>query len=105
VALSGVPRVGETIEVTLRVSTSSGQVLREGHATAQFWAPGHVPGECDPEWNVTAVWDSGNRGFTAFVETHGWAPGTWTVRGKVSAGTPHGPATGISQDFPLLLRA
>jgi len=102
-AVTAAPRAGETIEVTVRCSTTSGEVIRSGHVVAQFWAPGSDRGG-EPDRQVTAVFDPAARGFTCWADTSGWVPGTWTVRGAVTAGTARGTARGFSQDFPLVLR-
>lgn len=102
--VSGIPRAGETIEVTLRCSTSSGQVVREGNARAEAWAPGRGL-DSEPDYSVVAEWDPAARGFTAWLDTAGWAPGSWTVQGRVRAVTPRGVADGASEPYALLLRA
>lgn len=97
--------MGETVEVTIRVATTTGNVIRDGHCEAEFFRPGHDP-DGSPDFSVPAVWDAAARGFVSWVTTgDGWEPGTWTVQGRIRANTPRGPANGLSDPFPLVLRA
>lgn len=101
--LTGVPFAGETIEVTVRAARTTGRVIRSGEALVHFWAPGRDTGQ-PPDCTLTAGYDAANRGFTTLANTEGWAPGTWTYRGRITADTDSGPVTGMSEYTPLSLR-
>lgn len=102
--LTGVPFSGETIEVTVRAArTSGGQVVRDGVAEADFWAPGRSTDQ-PPDRTLPAAWSDDTRGFTVLADTDGWEPGTWTYRGRVHAETDRGWVTGMTEFTPLPLR-
>lgn len=66
-----------------------GRPVTDGAVTAEFWAPGRDPehdaaDRADPDHAVPASFDAASRRWLARVPTHGWTPGTWTVRGRVA---------------------
>lgn len=66
-----------------------GMPVITGQVTAEFWAPGrdpeHDPAARDaPDHAVPCAYDARIRRWTARVDTAGWEPGAWTVRGRVS---------------------
>lgn len=101
--LTGVPFAGETIEVTVRAARTTGQVVRQGTAEVDFWAPGRATTE-PPDCTLEAPWVPASRGFTVLADTAGWAPGTWTYQGRITTDTELGPVTGWTEFTPLQLR-
>lgn len=94
-------QVGKTAIVRVKTADSNGRVAREGWAVAEFWAPGkdpeHDPSVRDrPDKSFECFWDEPSRAWTAHVETEGWEPGSWTVRGRAACQTAQGPAKGWS---------
>jgi hypothetical protein len=104
VPLTGDPFAGETIEVTVRAArTTTGQVVREGVAEVDFWAPRSSLSE-PPAYTLPAAWSDATRGFTVLADTEGWEPGTWTYRGRIITETGQGAATGLTDFTALSLR-
>lgn len=82
---------GESIQVRL-TAARDGKPVTAGTVVAEFWAPGRDP-EHDPDarrhpdHRFLCLYDDRTRRWTTQVDgriTAGWAPGQWTVRGKVS---------------------
>ncbi len=92
-------QAGQTALVRVKAATADGKVQRDGSAVAEFWQPGRDP-EHDPVQRqapdrvVELQWDEALRGWFAYVDTEGWAPGTWAVRGRAHCPTDRGPAKG-----------
>jgi hypothetical protein len=92
-------QAGQTALIRVKAATVSGAVPRDGYAVAEFWAPGRDP-EHDPEarehpdYQVELAWHEELRAWAAHADTAGWAPGTWTVRGRANVSTGQGPAKG-----------
>jgi hypothetical protein len=79
---------GEAIVVRLSAVRSGCPVIT-GQVTAEFWAPGTDPVSdpavrAAPSFSVPCTYDESRRRWTAQVATAGWAPGVWTVRGRVA---------------------
>lgn len=78
---------GESIQVRL-TAARAGAPVTAGTVVAEFWAPGRDP-EHDlaargtPDHAVPCAYDARTRRWSAAVSTAGWAPGRWTVRGRV----------------------
>jgi hypothetical protein len=75
-------QAGQTATVRVRAARS-GALVREGEVVAQFWRPGHDPGPggYPPDKQAACRFDEAARGWVADVDTTGWEPGTWKVRG------------------------
>ena len=90
--------VGETVHVRVKPS-SAGQVIKEGTVVAEFWGPDVNPmtdqaARDNPAATALCSFD-GHQSWECRVDTTGWAPGIWTVRGKVDAyATPDEQAKG-----------
>jgi hypothetical protein len=85
------PQAGETITTRVKGSfpVPDGRVVREGTVVAEFWRPGRdprsVPSERDtPDYCSECTFDQRISSWTARVSTEGWAPGTWTMRGRLA---------------------
>lgn len=87
---------GETILVRV-TAARDGSPVTDGPVTAEFWAPGTDPARDLPACEVPCFYDERNRRWLARVDTAGWVPGRWTVRGAVR-GTESGWAWSA---FPL----
>jgi hypothetical protein len=92
-------QAGQTALVRVKAATADGKVQRDGYALAEFWEPGrdpeHDPSQRDrPDRIVELEWDEALRAWSGYVDTAGWAPGTWTVRGRAQCPTGRGPAKG-----------
>lgn len=75
---------GETILVRV-TAARDGRPVTDGPVTAEFWAPGRDPEHDRPDHGFLCAYDERNRRWLARVDTAGWAPGLWTVRGAVRA--------------------
>jgi hypothetical protein len=71
---------GETLLVRV-TAARSGYPVTSGSVTAEFWAPGADLKHDLPDHEVPCAYDERTRRWTARVDTAGWAPGLWTVRG------------------------
>lgn len=85
------PQAGETIVARVKGSfpAPDGRVVREGTVVAEFWAPGRnprlEPSQRDtPDYYAECTYDQRTSGWVARISTEGWAPGAWTMRGRLS---------------------
>jgi hypothetical protein len=80
--------------VLVRIAADrSGRSVTAGRVAAEFWAPGRDPqhnsgDEASPDHVIACLFDSGTRKWTAEVDTTGWLPGAWTLRGRVLTSLP-----------------
>jgi hypothetical protein len=82
---------GEGLLIRVTAGHPGGAPVTSGTVTAEFWSPGRDP-ERDPaarespDHAVPCEYDERSRRWLARVDsTAGWAPGTWTVRGRAVA--------------------
>ncbi len=99
---------GEDIEVRVAASRA-GSLPQLARVTAEFWSPGrdpeHDPAERQrPDHSSPCSFDPRLLRWTAVVGTSGWAPGTWTVRGRADDGGAFGWAWSSFRLAPLRLR-
>jgi hypothetical protein len=73
---------GETILVRV-TAARAGNPVTSGPVTAEFWAPGADPEQDLADHEAPCAYDERTRRWTARVDTAGWDPGLWTVRGAV----------------------
>jgi hypothetical protein len=78
---------GETIVVRV-TAARDGSPVTDGPVAAEFWAPGKDPEHEVADYWAPCVYDERNRRWLARVDTTGWAPGRWTVRGVVRGDEP-----------------
>ena len=94
-------QAGKTALVQMRAALADGTPL-EGPAVASFFRPGKDPehdlADREPDLEVALAFDPVTRLHHAQVSTAGWAPGTWTVRGRTDGDQPRGWAF---SRFPL----
>jgi hypothetical protein len=78
---------GEAILVRV-TAARDGSPVTDGPVLAEFWAPGRDPEHDpavrdDPDQQRLCSYDSRTRRWLVQLRTTGWAPGIWTVRGRV----------------------
>lgn len=79
---------GETILVRV-TAARAGQPVTSGQVVAEFWPPGQNPehdpvDRARPYHAAPCAFEEASRRWTARVDTSGWPPGLWRVRGRVT---------------------
>jgi hypothetical protein len=93
--------------VLVRIAADrSGRSVSSGQVDAEFWAPGRDPQhnpdhEASPDHVIACLFDSGTRKWTAEVDTTGWLPGAWTLRGRVATEQPELSGLSDWRSLPL----
>jgi hypothetical protein len=80
------PQAGETVLVRVKASRPApdSRVVRTGYVVAEFWAPGTDTSE-SPDHCAPCFYAESSAAWVAVVDTTGWEPGVWTLRGRVTS--------------------